>query len=68
MRTTLSAMLVAAGMGLAGTSGALAVPVNGAAIGDIANATHHITPVQWGHERFGSFGGGHGRFGSLGRW
>jgi hypothetical protein len=71
MRTILLAMLVAAGMGLAGTSGASAVPVNGAAIGDIA--TDHVTQVQWGHGRWGSFGGGgHGRWGSFGgghgRW
>ena len=42
-------MLVAAGMGLAGTSGASALSVNGAAIGDIATATDHVTQVQWGH-------------------
>src|SRR5258708_3827389 len=70
MRTILLAMLVAAGMGLAGTSGASAVPVNGAAIGDIA--ADHVTQVQWGHGRWGSFGGGPGRWGSFGggheRW
>src|SRR5258707_8831894 len=65
MRRILLAMLVAAGMGLAGTSGASAVPVNGAAIGDIA--ADHVTQVQWGHGRWGSFGGGgHGRWGSFG--
>src|SRR5260370_16643298 len=65
MRTILLAMLVAAGMGLAGTSGASAVPVNGAAIGDIA--ADHVTQVQWGHGRWRSFGGGgHGRWGIVG--
>jgi hypothetical protein len=72
MRTISLATLVAAGMGLAGTSGASALSVNGAAIGDIATATDHVTQVQWGHGRWGSFGGGHGRWGSFGgghgRW
>ena len=44
MRTILLAMLVAAEMGLAGTSGASALSVNGAAIGDIArfDAPHKL--------------------------
>ncbi len=77
MRTILLAMLVAAGMGLAGTSGASALSVNGSAIGDIATATDHVTQVQWGghwrwgsrsgHWRWGSSGyGGHWRWGSRG--
>jgi hypothetical protein len=71
MRTILLASLVATGIGLAATSSALAVPVNGAAIGDAATATNHLTQVQhwrWGsrgHFRFGSRGG-HFRFGSFG--
>jgi len=70
MRTTLLAMLVAAAIGLAGTSGVSAVPVNGAVIGDLANATDSVAQVQWGHWRSGSRGG-HWRWGSRGghwRW
>ena len=67
MRTILLASLVAAGIGLAGTSGASALPANGAAIGDAATTANHVTPVQWGwgHWRWGSRGG-HWRWGS--RW
>jgi len=74
MRAMLLAMLVAAGVGLAGTSGVSAVPVNGAVIGDAA--IDHVTQqVQWGHWRWGSRGGhwrwgsrgGHWRWGSRGR-
>jgi hypothetical protein len=70
MRTVLLAMLVAAAIGLAGTSGGSALPVNGAVIGDLANATDSIAQVQWGHWRWGSRGG-HWRWGSRGghwRW
>src|SRR5882762_8788111 len=70
MRTTLLAMLVAAAIGLAGTSGVSAVPVNGAVIGDLAKATDPVAQVQWGHWRWGSRGG-HWRWGSRGghwRW
>src|SRR5262252_1229854 len=76
MRTILIASIAAAGIGLAATSGASAAPVNGAVIGDLATATDHVTPVQWGghwrwgsrggHWRWGSFGGGHWRWGSNG--
>jgi len=52
MRMTLIVGLSAAGIGLAGTSGASAAPVNGAVIGDLAIATDHVTPVQWGHWRW----------------
>jgi hypothetical protein len=64
MRTILVVSLVAAGMGLAGTSGVSALPANGAVIGDAATAADHFTPVQWGgHWRWGSRGGfGFGRF------
>jgi hypothetical protein len=65
MRMTLIVGLSAAGIGLAGTSGASAAPVNGAVIGDLAIATDHVTPVQWGHWRWGSRGG-HWRWGSYG--
>jgi hypothetical protein len=63
-------MLVAAGVGLAGTAGVSAAPINGAAIGDAANSTSTVEHVQhWrygsgGHRRWGSGGGGHYRFGS----
>ena len=76
MRMTLIVGLAAAGIGLAGTSGASAAPVNGAVIGDLATATDPVTPVQWGHWRWGSRGyhwrwgsygyGGHWRWGSRG--
>src|SRR5258708_14008828 len=55
-RMTLIVGLAAAGIGLAGTSGASAAPVNGAVIGDLATATDPVTPVQWGHWRLGSPG------------
>jgi hypothetical protein len=70
MRTILVVSLVTAGIGLAGTSGSMAAPANGVVIGDLANSTDHVTPVQWGHWRWGS-GGGHWRWGSGGghwRW
>jgi hypothetical protein len=69
MRTILVVSLVAAGMGLAGTTGVSALPANGAAIGDAATAADHVTPVQWGgHWRWGSRGerGEHWRWGSRG--
>jgi len=65
MRTILLAMLVAAAIGLAGTSGVSAVPVNGAAIGDLAKATDPVAQVQWGHWRWGSRGG-HWRWAAAG--
>ncbi len=68
MRTILVASLVAAGIGLAGTSGASAAPVNAAVIDELATATGQVTPVQ--HWRWGSYGG-HWRWGSRGghwRW
>ncbi len=71
MRGTLLAMLVAAGIGLVGTAGVSAAPVNGAVIGDAANAANSVEQVQhwrWGsggHRRYGSRGG-HWRYGSRG--
>jgi len=62
-------MLVTAGIGLAGTAGVSAAPINGAVIGDAANATSPVETVQ--HWRWGSGGGGHWRWGSRGghwRW
>jgi len=72
MRGVLLAMLVAAGIGLAGSAGVSAAPVNGAVIGEAANAASPVEQVQhwrWGsggHWRFGSRGGGHWRWGSRG--
>ena len=60
MRGTLLAMLVAAGVGLAGTAGVSAAPINGAAIGNAANTANTVEQVQ--HWRYGS--GGHRRWGS----
>jgi hypothetical protein len=79
MRTILFVGLMMACTGLAGTSGASAAPVNAKVIDDLAIATDHVTPVQWGHWRWGSRGyhwrwgsyGGHWRWGSRGyhwRW
>ena len=54
MRGILLAMLVAAGIGLAGTAGVSAAPINGAVIGDAANATSPVETVQhwrWGTRR-----------------
>jgi hypothetical protein len=72
MRGFLLAMLVAAGIGLAGSAGVSAAPINGAAIGNAASETSPVTTVQhwrWGsggHWRWGSRGGGHWRWGSRG--
>ena len=72
MRKVLIIGLAMVGIGLAGTSGAPALPVGGAVIGDIATATNPVTTVQhwrWrsrgGHWRWGSRGG-HWRWGSRG--
>jgi len=67
MRGILLAMLVAAGIGLAGSASVSAAPINGAAINDAANAASPVEQVQ--HWRWGS--GGHYRWGSRGghwRW
>jgi hypothetical protein len=72
MRGILLAMLVAAGIGLAGSAGVSAAPINGAAIGNAADAASPVETVQhwrWGsggHWRWGS--GGHRRWGSGGHW
>jgi hypothetical protein len=60
-------MLVAAGIGLVGSAGVSAAPINGAAIGNAAAAASPVEQVQ--HWRWGS--GGHWRWGSRGghwRW
>src|ERR1041384_6129952 len=67
MRGTLLAMLVAAGVGLAGSASVSAAAISGAVIGDAANAASPVETVQ--HWRWGS--GGHWRWGSRGghwRW
>ena len=77
MRGILLAMLVAAGIGFVGSAGVSAAPINGAVIGDAANAASPVEQVQhwrWGsgggygggHWRWGSRGGGHWRWGSRG--
>ena len=53
MRAILLAMLVAAGIGLVGSAGVSAAPINGAAIGNAADATSPVETVQ--HWRWGSF-------------
>lgn len=65
MRGIFLAMLVAAGVGLAGSASVSAAPINGAAIGDAADAASSVEQVQ--HWRWGSGGGGgHWRWGSRG--
>ena len=64
MRGILLAMLVAAGVGLVGSAGVSAAPINGAAIGNAADAASTVETVQ--HWRWGS--GGHRRWGSGGHW
>jgi len=69
MRGTLLAMLVAAGIGLVGTAGVSAAPINGTVIGDAANATSPVETVQhwrWGSRRGWRGRGGHWRWGSRG--
>jgi len=69
MRGILLAMLLAAGIGLVGSAGVSAAPINGSVIGDAANAASPVETVQ--HWRWGSRGrwggrGGHWRWGSRG--
>ena len=69
MRGILLAMLVAAGVGLVGTPGVSAAPINGSAISDAANAASPVETVQhwrWGSGGGGGYGGGHWRWGSRG--
>ena len=69
MRGTLLAMLVAAGIGLVGTAGVSAAPINGTVIGDAANAASPFDQVQhrrWGSRRGWRGRGGHWRWGSRG--
>ena len=67
MRGIIFAMLLAGGVGLAGTAGVSAAPINGSVIGNAADAASPVETVQ--HWRWGS--GGHWRWGSRGghwRW
>ena len=63
MRGILLAMLVAAGIGLAGSAGVSAAPISGGVIGQAADAASPVEQVQ--HWRWGSRGG-HWRWGSRG--
>jgi hypothetical protein len=47
MKTILSTALVAAGLALAGVSGAAAAPASGAAIGNAANLLNQIEQAQY---------------------
>ena len=71
MRTILIAMLAAAGIGLLGTTGASAMPLNGLSTEDTPVVTDQVTKAGWhGHWRWGSRGH-HWRWGSRGhhwRW
>lgn len=75
MRTILIALVAAAGIGLLGTTGASAMPVNGLSTKDTAVVTDQVTKAGWhnrwrSHWRWGSRGG-HWRWGSRGghwRW
>ncbi len=76
MRTILIAMLAAAGIGLLGTTGASAMPLNGLSTQDTP-VVDQVTKAGYGHGRWrshwrwGSRGGGHWRWGSRGghwRW
>ena len=70
MRAVIFAVLVAAGVGLIGTSNVSAAPASGAIIGDAVKVDNSIVPVQhWrsrSHWRWGSRGG-HWRWGSARR-
>ena len=52
MRKILMATLVAAGMGVIGTSGATAAPANGVAIGEAATANQLTEPVYYYHRHY----------------
>lgn len=52
MRAFLIATVLAAGIGLAGTTPTLAAPVNGAAIAQAADAGKAIEPVRWWRYRY----------------
>jgi hypothetical protein len=73
MKSIVMAMIVAAGIGLAGSAGVSAAPVNGAAIGEAAAQGNVVQHAQhwrwrsrgWGHAR-GRSAGGHFRWRSMG--
>jgi hypothetical protein len=64
MRAIILAAVAAAGIAIAGVSGASAAPANGLSIGDSANQNSNVAQVQ--HYRWGSRRGGHYRWGSRG--
>ena len=66
MRAFILAVLVALGIGLAGTPTVSAAPISGTAIGETATQDGVVTKVQ--HWRWGSRRGGHWRWGSGGGW
>ena len=75
MRSILIAAAVAAAIGLAGTSGATAAPINAIVIKEIAALSDSTTQVGWhgrwrSHWRWGSRAGGpcHVRWRSWWRW
>jgi ABC-type glycerol-3-phosphate transport system substrate-binding protein len=64
MRMMLIAGIAAAGIGLAAASGALAAPVNGSIIDELATATDNVAAIRWwGHWRWGGRGYYHRRWG-----
>src|SRR3954454_9729001 len=65
MRGILFAMLIAAGIGLVGSADVSAAPINGAALGNAADAASPVETVQ--HWRWGSGGGRWGGYGGGGR-
>jgi hypothetical protein len=64
MRSIIFAVLVAAGVGLVGTSSGSAAPVRGLAILDAAGLTTAVEQAQYWHSRRRS----HWRRGSRGGW
>ena len=73
MRRVLLMLLTSAAIGVVGTAGVSAAPIDGGAVGKASDSVSNVTQVQ--HWRWGSGGrwrwgsGGHWRWGSRGhRW
>jgi hypothetical protein len=72
MRRVLLMLLTSAAIGVVGTAGVSAAPIDGGAVGKASDSVSNVTQVQhwrWGsggHWRWGS--GGHWRWGSGGHW
>ena len=66
MRRILLMLLTSAAIGVVGTAGVSAAPIDGGAVGKASDSVSNVTQVQ--HWRWGS--GGHWRWGSRGwrRW